>query len=575
MSTWPLPTSISETSERSVSSVLLSLRRHLSSTHLIASPVVHALAPSARSLAVPSNKSYNSSADSRVQEPIVMDFSSGWRAGPVHEWYKSQPTTRFLHLEYRKELTGAFRHEFIVVQLDNGTCCRFDRRAKQELRVHAVKDEGTIAEDTAHVLHLSQAGFAAIGNESELVLGVDFPEGQDLLLILAIFFSLKSNSESRRYTLTRFNCYFVCWTVALITARCVTDWDTISDQWDGVTQSTLDALDLYHRAHRPKLWSSDALSRRRRGVFGPQRLTYHPFTSRVEAKDNSPFGKTLSLEVSKIKGVVAPTIQDFLLRSRAKSTMCALIRAAIANAITEVAGKHALYVRSHMRINRRRSLGVAKLFTTRVYEPGASKLAANALKKAATRAQQTFRVDPNNSVRKDWRKEWDEQWRMGWLKEEKLPIERVRDDWQLRFPPPLQVQLDQDSWEFLQNQHRAGWIKEFKLIRQLGEPYLLTLTQAATSCLSELVPDLDPARLTTGRVPTLGYKLPKDSDDTLGTRGTNEPAFPSFQDIIHRRIETHCLMVQNSGFGFSAEVRNDIEDVMTEIWISTRDALRV
>ncbi|KAG9094733.1 hypothetical protein FS749_011929 [Ceratobasidium sp. UAMH 11750] len=170
MSARHLQTPISEASERSASSSFLSLRRHLSSAHLIASPVVHALAPSARSLAVPSNKSYNSSADLRVQEPIVMDFSSGWREGPVHEWYKGQPTMRFLNLEYRKELTGAFRHEFIVVQLDNATCCRFDRRAKQELRVHPVKDEGTIAEDSAHVLHPSQAGFAAIGNESELVL---------------------------------------------------------------------------------------------------------------------------------------------------------------------------------------------------------------------------------------------------------------------------------------------------------------------------------------------------------------------------------------------------------------------
>ncbi|KAG8684596.1 hypothetical protein FRC08_013614 [Ceratobasidium sp. 394] len=559
MSARPLQTPISEASERSASSLLLSLRRHLSSTHLIASPVVHALAPSARSLAVPSNKSYNSSADLRVQEPIVMDFSSGWQAGPVDEWYKSQPTTRFLHLEYRKELTGAFRHEFIVVQLDNGTCCRFDRRAKQELRVHAVKDEGTIAEDTAHVLHLSQAGFAAIGNESELVLGVDFPEGQDLLLILAIFFSLKSNPKSRRYTLTRFNCYFACWTVALITARCVTDWDIISDQWGRVIRSTLDVLDSHYGTHPPTR-TTDTLSDLRQGVLGPLH-PIHTFLLTNQAKD-LPFGKTVRLEVSKIKGVVAPTIQDFLLRSRAKSTISGLIRAAIENAITEVAGKHALYVRSHTRINRRRYLKLQDgLFVTRSFEPGEYKLVENALHKAATEAQKTLRVDPNGSVRRDWRNEWDEQWRAEWPKGEKI-VKLHRKD----------RGLDQDSWEFLRNRHQIGWIKEFKLIRQLGEPHFLVLTQAATSCLSELVPDLDPARLSMGRVRTPGSKHPKNSDDTLGA---NEFALLSFQDIIHQRIEMHCLMVQNSGFGFSAEVRNDIEDVMSEIWISTRDALRV
>ncbi|KAG9075753.1 hypothetical protein FS749_012538 [Ceratobasidium sp. UAMH 11750] len=345
-----------------------------------------------------------------------MDFSSGWQAGPVYEWYKSQPTKKFLQLEYRKDLTGAFRHEFIVVRLDNGTCCRFDRRAKQELRVHAVKDEGTIAEDTAYVLHFSEAGFTAIGNESELVLSIDFPEGQDLLLILAIFFSLKSNRKSRRYTLTRFNCYFVCWTVALITARCVTNWSIISDQWDRVTRSTLDLLDAYN-ADRPPLWTFDTLSRLRQRVFRPPRRK-HSLTITNEAK-GFQFGKTLRLEVSKIGSVVAPASRDFLLRSRTELTVGELIRAAIANAITEVAGKHALFVRSRMRINRRHYL-LRGLSTTRVYEPGTSGVVEDTLKEAAMAALETFKLSSNLSVRQDWRKEWDEQWRKGWPREGKV-----------------------------------------------------------------------------------------------------------------------------------------------------------
>ncbi|KAG8679468.1 hypothetical protein FRC08_016964 [Ceratobasidium sp. 394] len=293
---------------------------------------------------------------------------------------------------------------------------------------------------------------------------------------------------------------------------------------------------------------------------------------RYHEVDDFPFDGILHREVSKIRGVVAPAIGDFLLRSRTKSTIGELIRAAIANAITEVAGKHALYVRSHMRINRRRYLNLGELFTTRVYEPGASKVVENALNKAAMAALDAFRMDPNISVGKDWRKEWDEQWKVGW------PIIGGKALTKLFEHPDgsyrsLQRKIDQDSWEFLRNRHQTGWMKEFKSVIQLGEPYFLALTQEATSCLSELVPDLDPARLTMGRVPISGSKPPKDSDDMPGARRRIEPALPSFQDIIHQRIEMHCLMVQNSGFGFLAEVRSDIEDVMIEIWISTRDTL--
>ncbi|KAG8733809.1 hypothetical protein FRC10_012135 [Ceratobasidium sp. 414] len=287
----------------------------------------------------------------------------------------------------------------------------------------------------------------------------------------------------------------------------------------------------------------------------------------VEA-NRSPFGEALYQEVSKIGDVVAPIIESSLLRSRIKSAICELIHAAVENAITEVAGKHALYVRGRMRINRRHYLNLGALFTTRTYEPGEYEVIKNALEGAAAAA---LRVDPNDSVRKDWRRAWDEHWRKEWPAEGNVPAKLVRGSYGIN--RRRQRELDHSSWEFLRDRHQLGWIKEFRLITQLGEPYSLPLAQAAASCLSKLVPDLDPARLTTGRASIQEHKLPKDSDDALRMRRANEPAFLSFQDMIHQRIEAHCLMVQNSGFGFLAEVRNDIENAMTEIWMNTRDTL--
>jgi hypothetical protein len=156
------------------------------------------------------------------QDPILIDFSSGWKSGPIHEWYTSQPNTRFTSLEYRKELTGRFRHEFIVARLENGTCCRFDRRAKQYMRVHAVEDVGTIAEDTAQVICQIQPEYANVGEQSELVLSMrPKMRYEDLLFILAVAvcFSLKSNPDSRFYTATCYNCSSFRWTIFSITVR--------------------------------------------------------------------------------------------------------------------------------------------------------------------------------------------------------------------------------------------------------------------------------------------------------------------------------------------------------------------
>ncbi|KAG8792347.1 hypothetical protein FRC12_006358 [Ceratobasidium sp. 428] len=106
---------------------------------------------------------------------------------------------------------------------------------------------------------------------------------------------------------------------------------------------------------------------------------------------------------------------------------------------------------------------------------------------------------------------------------------------------------------------------------QLGESYLPVLIEAATSCFLELLVDFDPARLKLGGV----EPILKDIDGKLKTTSMGADPPLAFQSIISQRIEVHCLMVQSLGFGLLADVRSDIEDVMTEVWVQTQKTLKM
>ncbi|KAF8750354.1 hypothetical protein RHS01_09490 [Rhizoctonia solani] len=123
-------------------------------------------------------------------DPHQIDYSGGWRSGPTEEWYMEQPSTKFTKLEYRKMRDG-WKHEYIVVELDNGTVCRFDRQGKREVWANGLTVEGLDASDTAHVIRKDdEKYYPPIINESEVVLRMHFPDGQDILTILGICYAL-------------------------------------------------------------------------------------------------------------------------------------------------------------------------------------------------------------------------------------------------------------------------------------------------------------------------------------------------------------------------------------------------
>ncbi|KAG9113374.1 hypothetical protein FRC07_007779 [Ceratobasidium sp. 392] len=168
----------------------------------------------------------------RLHEPHKMSWSIGtseirglygildFDAGETHEWYMSQPTTTFTYLQYRKEREAPFFHEFIVVELDNDTVCRFDRRGDPSTRTNAFTLEGMTAEDTAHVIHKHEDHYAHIEETSNMLMRIHFPDDLDLRLLLRLAcFCIQKRDETRAYTLAVYNCYFFSWTIIIATVE--------------------------------------------------------------------------------------------------------------------------------------------------------------------------------------------------------------------------------------------------------------------------------------------------------------------------------------------------------------------
>ncbi|KAG8795297.1 hypothetical protein FRC12_016311 [Ceratobasidium sp. 428] len=187
------------------------------------------------SLVISGNKLSGSSFNDRIQEPHKLNFpdlkvsSRGdnqpgyydwpdlcWPSPPggsTAEWYQSQPTTKFTSIQHRTERTGPFFHEFIVVELENDTVCRFDCRGDPMTRANAFTTEGITAEDTAHVIQKHESHYNEIYNTSNLLLQINFPESQDLQAIMRACYGIHKCEATRSYTLLKHNCYFFAWTI--------------------------------------------------------------------------------------------------------------------------------------------------------------------------------------------------------------------------------------------------------------------------------------------------------------------------------------------------------------------------
>ncbi|CAE6484150.1 unnamed protein product [Rhizoctonia solani] len=188
-------------------------------------PVVSCSAPVSRPLASSANKSLQKYSPNRAQLPIILDFQADKGREEIKNWYRRQPTTHFQLIEWRKNVEGQFRHEFIVAHLDNSTICRFDRRAREDMRGHALKEKGTISEDSAHVITKADTKSILSLQVSEVLLSIYLPKGQDLRFVLAVCCGIQLHPKAKSYSLLHYNCYFFSWTLFVTIARRACGWE--------------------------------------------------------------------------------------------------------------------------------------------------------------------------------------------------------------------------------------------------------------------------------------------------------------------------------------------------------------
>ncbi|KAL5635210.1 hypothetical protein ACGC1H_003038 [Rhizoctonia solani] len=87
------------------------------------------------------------------------------------------------------------------------------------MRGHALKDEGTISEDSAHVITQADTEAKVLLGESEVLMRSDNKWRRDLDFILAVCCGIQSHPEAKSYSLLHYNCYFFSWTLVTIIGR--------------------------------------------------------------------------------------------------------------------------------------------------------------------------------------------------------------------------------------------------------------------------------------------------------------------------------------------------------------------
>ena len=138
------------------------------------------------------------------------------------DWYnshKSQSSTLIDKMQLRKDLQNPYYHEYIVVFTRGGRAYRVDRRPDRNAPFDTIMKQGCMAYDTIEAV--GPRSLKRLETMSDCVVEFNWQGEQttDLLLVLAICFGIREDKQAKQYTLQRYNCYFLSWTIVMITLR--------------------------------------------------------------------------------------------------------------------------------------------------------------------------------------------------------------------------------------------------------------------------------------------------------------------------------------------------------------------
>lgn len=179
----------------------------------------------------------------RPQGPVRIEFPFQM------DWYKAQPSTKFQSLQHRKKPYG-FKHEFIVLYLDDGSICRIERMGDPDARFNALIPQGSVAEDVAQCFRPKNIDDAHLSTSDEIVAEITFPYKLDIMDVLKICRGIHEGEKTRNYTLQGYNCYFFSLAIQCCLTRLVAEWEKmpLHPTWATALHKAIDSLPNTYRA---------------------------------------------------------------------------------------------------------------------------------------------------------------------------------------------------------------------------------------------------------------------------------------------------------------------------------------
>lgn len=160
---------------------------------------------------IPSNSIIASSHTSRPAGPQRIVFPSGWGGGELFEWYRAGTVTNVRKIQLAKETLAPYFHEYILVTLHDSSVYRIDRRPDPSTPIDTIVIQGSEAIDT--IEEILPEDFEATRSSSTAVACIELSKPLGLDHVLFVCYSIQQDDKARRYTLQRFNCYFLSWTI--------------------------------------------------------------------------------------------------------------------------------------------------------------------------------------------------------------------------------------------------------------------------------------------------------------------------------------------------------------------------
>ncbi|KAF8595213.1 hypothetical protein BDV93DRAFT_611511 [Ceratobasidium sp. AG-I] len=146
-----------------------------------------------------------------AHRPIPLRFPQIYES----DWFRQKEALKVNELQYRKEISSPFYHEFVVVRLSDDSIFRFDRRPESDILIDTLSRFGSEAIDTVQEVKTMEA----LDNNSRCLAALHVGDQLCVKAILAICFGIRDDSKTRRYTLQKYNCYFFSWSIVSIVAR--------------------------------------------------------------------------------------------------------------------------------------------------------------------------------------------------------------------------------------------------------------------------------------------------------------------------------------------------------------------